>query len=207
MKTKKIILLMILGIIFTGVFAQKKSIDNSSYTKTYDPYERYSDKFDALASPSVKNLPDGVNAVHLISISSELCYIIRLAWTNTKHIIVYTEGGIDGTKIIRKKILSVSEESVKEIEALIEENDFYNQPDTVNISVRGGETWFLEVNINGKYKAVERVIPSPKTDFLKAIGRKLLRTAGEGISQDEIDAWEKSMENYNDNLKLRVKKK
>lgn len=201
MKTKKIILLLIFPMISARIFAQKTLSDDTFY-------EQYSDIFYALSSPPVKNLPDGVSAVRLISISSNPCYIICLVWTKDIRVIVFTEGDVDGTKIVRKKTLAVSDESVKELLALIEEKDFYNQPTYVHNNGRDGETWFVELNINGKYKAVERWLPMQGTEFLKEIGHKLFQMAGEGKSQEEIDsAWEKSMENYNDNLKLRVKKK
>lgn len=158
-----------------SLFAQKKSSGNNFSTGTYDAYEWYSGIFDALDSPPVKNLPDGVNAVRLISMSSDPYYIVRLSWTKSMRVIVFTEGDESGTKIVRKKTLAVSEESVKEFLALLEEKDFYNQPDYVHVSGRDGVTWFVEVNIDGKYKAVERCLMPPKTDFLRDIGRKLLR--------------------------------
>lgn len=206
MKTRKIILLLILGMVSVRLFAQKKSSDNF-YTSTYDAYKWYSDIFDALDSPPVKNIPDGVNAVRLISISSDPCYIICLVWTKDIRVIVFTEGDVDGTKIVRKKTLAVSDESVKELLALIEEKDFYNQTDYVNVSGRDGETWFVEANIDGKYKAVERFMLPHKTDFLRAIGRKLLRMADEGLSDEELEKSQRELEEYQNSIKLLKKKR
>ena len=200
MKAKKIIILVILTIISVSLFAQKK-IDDDSF------YERYSDIFSALSSSPVVNLPEGENAVRLLSISSYPCYIIKLVWTEESRTLVFTRGDEDGTKMVSQETIAVSKDSINEFLALIEEKDFYNQPTYIHNNGRDGETWLLEVNIDGRYKAVDRWLPMRGTEFLRELGRKLLRMAGKGRSQEEIEASKKAMENYNDNLKLRIKKK
>ena len=68
-----------------------------------------------------------------------------------------------------------------------------------------GETLFVEANIDGKYKAVERFITPPKTDFLRAIGRKLLRMSDEGLSDEDLGKAQRELEEYRNSIKLMKK--
>ena len=94
---------------------------------------------------------------------------------------------------------------LKEFIALMDERDFYNQPTLRAVSVRGPDMWFVEANIDGKYKAVERW--DSDNHFLYAICRKLLRMADEGPSDEELEAARRKVEEYNNqSLYRRVKK-
>jgi len=211
MKSRNLIMGLILIIFSISFFSLKKSgeKDELKHQPSEDVFQficdQYSEICDALNSEPIKNLPKGKNAVRLISISSSPCYIIKLVWTKHKRTIDFIEGDVDGTKVVRKKSLGVSKESVNELLALIEEKDFYNQPEYLNISVRDGEEWFVEVNIDGKYKAVVR--PCLEHTFLYDIGRKLLRLAGEGMTDEEEEAARKELEEYRKSIKLPIKKR
>lgn len=166
--------------------------------------EEYSKICASMSSEPIKDLPKGKNAIRLISISSYPCYIIKLVWTNHKQTIEFTEGDVEVTKATRTKTLKVSKEDIKELLALMNEKDFYNQPDYVKVSGRDGETWFVESNIDGRYKVIERW--SPEDTFLHEIGRKLLRLAGEGMSDEEEEAASKELEEYRKSIRLPTKK-
>lgn len=191
MKTKKIILLLVLGMISVMLFAQRISGQRSPEEVFKTISDRYLSRCDAMNSKPIENLPEGENAVRLVSFSNS---IVRLVWTKNRRTIEYTEGNEDGTKIIRKKTLDVSEDDIKELLALMEEKDFYNQPSYLDITVRDGTEWFVEANIDGKYKSLVR--PCPERTFLNDIGEKLFKMAGEWPSDEELEALHKELEKY-----------
>ena len=208
MKTRKIILLLILGMFSAGLFAQKLSDSdfyNSQLSKSFSVYDNYSDIFDVMESEPIKKLPDGKNAVRLISKGYDSWYVISLTWSKGSRTIDFTKGNGDGKKIIRKKTLDVSDEDVRQLVALITEKDFFSQPTLVPVSVRGADTWFVEANIDGKYNAVERWDSS--NNCLYAIGRRLLHLAGEGPSDEELEKAKKEIEEQRNSRKLPIKKR
>jgi len=202
MKTRKTILLLILGMISVMLFAQQISGRRSPKEIFKTISDRYSKICNTLNSKPIENLPEGENAVRLVSFSNS---IIKLVWTKNSRTIEYTEGDEDGTKIIRKKTLDVSKEEIKELLELMEEKDFYNQPEYLNISVRDGTEWFVEANIDGKYKAVVRACP--ELTFLNDIGEKLFKMAGEWPSDEELETLHKEFEEYKKSKKLPIKKR
>ena len=203
MKTRKIILMLVLGMFSIRLFAQQKISGQQNPDKVFKVIcERYSGICNTLNSEPIENLPKDENAVRLVSISNS---IIRLVWTESSWTIEFTEGNGNGTKIVRKKTLDVSEEAVKELLALLEEKDFYNQPSSLNVSVRDGTEWFVEANIDGKYKALVR--PCPERTFLNDIGEKLFKMAGEWPSDEELEALHKEFEEYQNSRKLLKKKR
>lgn len=202
MKTRKIILLLILGMISVMLFAQQISGRRSPKEIFKTISDRYSKICNTLNSKPIENLPEGENAVRLVSFSNS---IIKLVWTKNTRTIEYTEGDEDGTKIIRKKTLDVSKEEIKELLELMEEKDFYNQPEYLNISVRDGTEWFVEANIDGKYKAVVRACP--ELTFLNDIGEKLFKMAGEWPSDEELETLHKELEEYRKSIRLPIKKR
>ncbi len=203
MKTRKIIILLILTIISTTLFAQQKISGQQDPQKVFKVVcERYSRKYNTLNSEPIENLSEDENAMRLISDSNS---IIRLVWKKGSGRIEYIKGNEAGTKIVRRKTLDVSEEDIKELLALMEEKDFYNQPSYIYSSTRDGTEWFVEANINGKYKALVR--SNPERTFLNDIGEKLFKMTGEWPSDEELEALHKEFEEYRNRTRLLNKKR
>lgn len=153
--------------------------------------ERCSETFNAFGFSSIKNLPANKNVVRLCS-TSWSHEIIELTWTDSSASIIYVNGDTnpwietdakgeiikkDNTTKENKRIqLDVTKQDIQKIVDIIEKNDFYNQPSYTyhtNYSQRDGESWYVEANINGKYKSIDRDMPE-KT-ILKDLGYALYK--------------------------------
>lgn len=130
---------------------------------------------------SIKKIPEGKNVIRLEATSWGYA-IVELTWTESSASIVHFEEGIpygdavdwdEGDNEISKDEIEI--EYVRKILDLIKKTDFYNQSGYVyrpGYSMRDGEVWYIEANINGVYKSVHREMP--RETFLKELGETLL---------------------------------
>lgn len=144
--------------------------------------------FNYFGFDSIKDLPAGKNVVRLCS-TAWMYEIIELTWTNNSASIVFVKGDDDtwvgeGEEIVETEKQRIerklSKKDVKKIIDIIEKTNFYNQPAYIShpsYSIRDGENWYIEANINGSYKSIEREYPFP--DFLKQLGDALYDLAKE----------------------------
>lgn len=135
---------------------------------------------------SIKELPAGKNVVRLLALSWGHT-VIELTWTESSASIAYVEEGsfsaneLEWDDDFYKKGITekkIDKKNVHKILDLIKKIDFYNQPGYVYhtaYSQRDGTSWYIEANIDGKYKSISR--EEPKETFLKDLGEALYRLA------------------------------
>lgn len=137
---------------------------------------------------SIKELPAGKNVVRLLAVSWGH-EVIELTWTESSasvahfkesnhHMNEFDWDEDPYTKGITERKIDIK--NAQKILNLIKKIDFYNQPGYVYrpaYGIRDGESWYVEANINGVYKSVERVDPDPRETFLKDLGDALYRLA------------------------------
>lgn len=136
--------------------------------------EMYSETFSKFGFKPIKDLPKNKNAIRLCSVSYSYD-IIELTWTKSEASIVFYDGDMD-----KKSERKINLNEVQKVVSQIEGTDFYNQPAYVyntGYSTRDGLDYYVEANIEGKYKSVEREWPSP--DFMEKISHELYTLAKE----------------------------
>lgn len=129
----------------------------------------------------IKKLPAGKNVIRLEATSWGHA-IVELAWTESSASIVHFEEGIPYGDVVdwdegddEKSEIEINKNYVEKILNLIKKTDFYNQSGYVyrpGYSMRDGEVWYIEANINGVYKSIHREMP--RETFLKELGELLL---------------------------------
>ena len=139
-------------------------------------FEEYcSDFLDAFDPSSVLSLEKGHNELRFSCIESmTTSYIIKLSWTKrSRNMLLIAENSP-----IRQIDFPLKKSALDKLKKMISDCDFYNQESSKYVpGRRDGTIYLLEVNIDGKYKAVSIWGP-PHEQYMSEIKDFLVKQIG-----------------------------
>jgi hypothetical protein len=106
-------------------------------------------------------------------------FAIKIEWNNNNkpllYFFMYPLHFLDEN--LKNYNKEISDEDIENLIKIINEHDFFNQPEKIEYSGFDGATWEIEIMLNGIYHKINRW--SPENGVVFIIGNYLLKLSGE----------------------------
>jgi hypothetical protein len=111
-------------------------------------------------------------------------FSIKVTWDNSFNIVLEYSladgaGGYRPGVVIKHSVKEISKNELNYLLNLISQQHFYDQETVVDDNGHDGSQWIIEINIDGRYKVVDRWTPRSGLNY--SIGIYLIEISGEKI--------------------------
>ena len=175
-KMKKLIVRFLALLVLVNVASAETSRRQKYFPDGTVDFEEYcSDFLDAFDPSSIMSMEKGCNELRFSCIESmATSYVIKVSWTkHSRKMVLIAENSP-----MRKIEFPIEKSALDKLQKMLSDCDFYNQESSAYVpGRRDGVIYLLEVNIDGKYKAVSIWGP-PHEKYMSGIKEFLVKQIG-----------------------------